>query len=409
MKTKQLGIQPKKVLPALLGTVVEYYDYALYGLCAAALAQHFFPSEDTTVSLLKAYGVFAIGSFAKPLGALFFGYIGDKKGRRFALQISMIGVAVPTTVMAFLPDYKAWGWMASGALILCRFFQGFFVAGEADGVALYVYEHVDKSRACFANSLCHLASGSGIFFASSVIEKQFDFGFQEAWRAPFLIGGFLGAGVLLLRQFITETPDYIATQFDIVEPFRLRSFLLVALLVGSIGGMYQYVFIFMPSFFVETSVVAIEDKAKILSWMLLCYTSISPFIGLLADKVGHERVMWAFGVCVLVCGSLVAVGAGLGGVSLFTLLLTSICLSGFHTPGFVVLAKHFPVTQRYRSLAIGHAIGALVFSGSTPLVALTLYKVSGMVQLPFVYFTSLVLMGLSAVFYVGRIEKFART
>ena len=406
---KYRGMTPKKILPALLGTVVEYYDYALYGLCAATLAQHFFPSEDMTVSLLKAYGVFAIGSLAKPLGAVFFGFLGDLKGRRFALQLSMIGIAVPTTVIAFLPDYHKWGWFAPAILILCRFFQGFFVAGEADGVALYVYEHVDKHRACFANSLCHLASGSGIYLASYMIAQNLDLGFQAPWRAPFLIGGLLGAGVLVLRQFITETPEFVAATIRAIEPFRLKLFLIVALLVGSIGGMYQFFFIFMPTYLVDLQLLAASDKAATLSWMLLCYTFVSPFMGLLADRLGQERLMKIFGFCMIVCGCMLSLGVLLGRIPLALLFLSAICLSGFHTPGFVVLAKHFPVHQRYRSLAIGHAVGSLVFSGSTPFVALYLYKVSNLPNLPFVYVVLLISMGVMAVLSLERMKKFARS
>lgn len=404
------GLKPKSVLPALFGTIVEYYDYALYGLCAAVLAQHFFPSHDETASLLKAYGVFAVGSFAKPLGALFFGFLGDLKGRRFALQISMIGVALPTTVIAFLPDHTVWGYGATAALILCRFFQGFFVAGEADGVALYIYEHVDETRACFSNSLCHLASGSGVYLASYMIAQNYDLGLQHQWRTPFLVGGLMGFAVLAVRQFIHETPAYLNKENQQERetiPFAFKPFWIVIMLVGSIGGMYQFFFIFLGTYLVDLQVLEGSQKAFTVSILLLCYSGASPFMGILADKIGYERQMVLFGCLVLICALMMALSVAFHQYSLSLMMGMAVCLSGMHTPGFVVLAKHFPVQYRYRSMAIGHALGSMIFSGSTPFIALSLYQFTHIKAMPFMYFLTLTLGGVFSVVALQRVEEFS--
>ena len=104
----------------LLGTLVEYYDYALYGFTAVLISQLYFPAVDPTASLLKTYVVFALGSIAKPIGSLIFGWIGDHMGRKIALQWSILGIFIPTTLIGLLPTYEEWGISATIILIFCR-------------------------------------------------------------------------------------------------------------------------------------------------------------------------------------------------------------------------------------------------------------------------------------------------
>ena len=209
----------KNFFIALCGTVIEYYDYALYGFSAAIIAGHFFPQSDPTVALLQTFGVFATGSMAKPLGSLVFGRLGDRKGRKPTLSISMVGIAIPTTLIGLLPGYEQWGWISPFMLLLCRIFQGIFLAGEYDGVVIFVLEHIKKNRACFANSIIGVAAFSGIYLASvasSIVSSQSmpDW----VWRVPFLIGGVLGMITLILRRYLNETEPF--QQFQKSEAFK---------------------------------------------------------------------------------------------------------------------------------------------------------------------------------------------
>src|SRR3546814_12794400 len=120
----------KTLLTALAGTFIEYYDYALYGFTASLIAVHFFPEDDPTVSLIQTFGIFALGSCAKPLGALIFGSLGDSRGRRFSLRLSMLGIALPTMVIGLLSDYITWGRVSPFILLLCLLFQVLLGAGE---------------------------------------------------------------------------------------------------------------------------------------------------------------------------------------------------------------------------------------------------------------------------------------
>ena len=126
----------KKVTGAFLGTIVEYYDYSLYGFSAGIIAEKFFPGVDKVSSLMYVFAIYALSYLAKPIGSIFFSKIGDKYGRRFSLKITMVGIAIPTLIIGILPEYNSIGVLTTQILVLCRFFQGFFVAGEYDGAAI---------------------------------------------------------------------------------------------------------------------------------------------------------------------------------------------------------------------------------------------------------------------------------
>ena len=179
----------KVFLPAILGNIVEYYDYTLYGFCAAFFSSQFFPNDDPTVALIKTFGIFVAGSFSKPLGALIFGFIGDRYGRSVALKISMIGIAFPTALIGLMPSYESIGWFAPMLLLVCRILQGIFTAGESDGVRIFIYEFVGKHRPCFATSLTTIAYMIGIYLASYISKLFLSEPMNDwIWRIPFLIG-----------------------------------------------------------------------------------------------------------------------------------------------------------------------------------------------------------------------------
>ena len=172
------------------------------------MAIHFFSSGDATTSLIKAFGVFAVGSLSKPLGALIFGYLGDIQGRRISLRYSMVGISFPTFLVGILPGYDSWGWGAAFCLVCCRMLQGVFIAGESDGVRIYVFEHFGKKYPCFITSLVGCGAYLGIALASLVASQVSAQG--ESWRLVFLGCSVFGIIVFILRRFLVETPPFLA-------------------------------------------------------------------------------------------------------------------------------------------------------------------------------------------------------
>ena len=182
----------RRFFPILLGTIFEYYDVALYGFLAIPFSKLFFGALDPSVSLLETYGILALASLAKPLGALFFSHLGDKYGRKTALSYNLIGVGIPTLLIAVLPGYDVLGFWAPFCLLIFRTFQNFFLGGEFDGASLYIFEHTSPKRKCFTSSLLFLCFSLGTFLASSVVTFTLQEGMPSwSWRFAFLGGGIL--------------------------------------------------------------------------------------------------------------------------------------------------------------------------------------------------------------------------
>src|SRR4026207_2371591 len=151
----------KMILAGAIGNVLEWYDLALYGCCAPVFAALCFPSNSPSASLISAFGVFAIGFLARPLGALIFGHWGGRLGRRNALAWSVLLMAVPTGAVGLLPTFEAIGVIAPIALILCRFLQGLSVGGEFTGSATFLVEHAASSQRGYIGSWAGLRAPVG--------------------------------------------------------------------------------------------------------------------------------------------------------------------------------------------------------------------------------------------------------
>jgi len=420
---------------SILGTIVEYYDYALYGFCAVILAQQFFPTTDPTVSLLKTYGVFFAGSFSKPLGALVFGFIGDSYGRSPALKISLLGIAIPTIVVGLLPSYKELGWVAPLILLLCRISQGIFVSGESDGVRIYILETFGKKYPCFANSLVGFACLLGIYLAS--IASTFNTIANAPlwmWRVPFIIGGLCGIVVVILRHSLKETPEFIyylnkkyldeKNQNHKIENLRnqinskdykqhdkgykafkdlwlrnWKSILAIILICGSAGGTYHFYLVFWNAY--QSSVLQMIDNASAVantSQAVLIFMLCLPLSGWFGDKYGALKVVKTSSYIVILLVVLNAYLISQGIIYFGLTLLISAGLAFIQGPSLILFyIPKFVVEERFRCFSLGHAMGSLLFSGSTPFVSLWIWKKTEIAMAPLIYFIFLMLLGLIAI------------
>ena len=200
----------KTLLAGAIGNVLEWYDFALYGYFAPVLASLFFPSDSRSLSLISAFGVFAVGFLARPLGAMLFGYWGDTLGRRHALAWSILLMAVPTCLVELLPTYGTIGVLAPIALTLCRFLQGLSVGGEFTGSATFLVEHAAASQRGYVGSWAGfsaqigalLGSGVGALIASSLTEEALH---QWGWRILFVRGGLIAVAGWYVRTSVPES------------------------------------------------------------------------------------------------------------------------------------------------------------------------------------------------------------
>jgi MFS transporter, MHS family, proline/betaine transporter len=405
--TLPFGISIGKKAPifliSLFGNTLEYFEYTIYGFLAPILAMHFFPSDDPTTSLIKAFGVIAVGSFAKPLGALIFGYIGDIKGRSITLRYTMVGIAIPTFIVGILPGYDSWGWRAVAALVTCRMFQGIFMAAESDGVRIYVFEHFGHKHPCLISASISCSAYGGMAIASLVASQIATEG--SAWRWAFLGSGFYGLMIYLLRRHMVETPPFERLQqsghaavslTDIVKS-RWPSLLRTIMICGAVGGIYHFNFVFQGTYLSKVLNIMSSEFAPQLSFYLLCiYVLTLPIAGWTADRFGYVRVGKLGGIITIGLAMINLVLIHDAIVSLPIIMLTTISMAFFVAPAYLFLTQQYDVKIRFRSFCLGHAIGSMLFSGTTPVVCLFLWQKTGFAFAPFAYFLFLITLGIIA-------------
>ncbi len=371
----------KKITGAFLGTIVEYYDYSLYAFSAGILAAKFFPGVDKLESLMYVFAIYAFSYFAKPFGSIFFSRIGDLYGRKFSLRITMVGIAIPTLMIGLLPDYHSIGFLSTQILILCRFFQGFFVAGEYDGAAIYVIEHLGEKYHYTASAVARATGVAGLvlgiastnFFNSSIFPEW-------GWRIPFLLSMPLALLTIYYRKYLEETPDFIKAkkdgfEFDGIVHFiqkRWKILLMVILLAGGFGVTYQIAIVFMKQYLpiVVPKTSSIITTFSIL--IVLVFGAVMPFAGLLADKFSLRVVVKVSVLMTLFSSALliISIYAQLFNLTLVACILLAASVAPFNALAHGVIVKAFNVNERYRGVSLGHTTGSMLMSGTANFICL---------------------------------------
>src|SRR5215813_6642301 len=203
----------KVILAAAVGTMIEWYDFYIFGSLTAVLALKFYPPGNNTFAYLAYLATFAIGLVVRPFGALFFGRIGDLVGRKYTFLVTLVIMGGATAGIGMLPTYATAGWFAPIVLIALRALQGLALGGEYGGAAIYVAEHAPDHMRDFYTRFIQICSPLGIFvsltviliFQNSLSQESFD---NWGWRIPFLLSILLVAISLYIRLRMKESPIF---------------------------------------------------------------------------------------------------------------------------------------------------------------------------------------------------------
>lgn len=386
----------KKVTAAFLGTIVEYYDYSLYGFSASILAKHFFPQLDYLTGLTYIFAVYAVSYWAKPLGSLFFSKIGDKYGRSISLKITIVGMAIPTVIIGLLPDYNSIGVISTQILVMCRFFQGFFVAGEYDGAAIYVIEHLGKKYHYTASALTRAMGVLGLLFGIAITNFCNSSIFPSwGWRVPFLLSLPLACVTMYYRNFLEETPDFIDAKKDTIEFNKLIDFvrkkwkllILIIIFSGGFGITYQVSIIFMKQYL---PLILKESKNIIQTFSIvavLAFGTTMPIAGICADYYGAKLVFRVSVILAIIAAIFMILGINyqLLNLTLMSWLLLAIAVAPFNALAHGVIIKLFKSRERYRGIGLGHTIGSLLMSGTANYICLAVMNNYNIILFPIIY------------------------
>jgi MHS family proline/betaine transporter-like MFS transporter len=396
-----------------IGNVLEWYDFALYGYFAPVFAAMFFPSEQPSVSLLSAFGVFAIGFLARPLGALLFGYIGDTLGRREALAWSVILMAIPTVVVGLLPAYATIGIAAPLLLTCCRFLQGLSVGGEFTGSVTFLVEHASPSQQGYIGSWAGfsaqmgalLGSGVGALVASNLTEEALH---RWGWRIPFLLGSLIAFVGWYLRTRIPESPAFEQVRHagalsatPILEVFTHQR-VAVAKVIGLVwlhGVGFYLLYVYLTTYLSSVTTVPLGTVLTMNTACMLLLTVLIPLMGHLSDRVGQTPLLLigAAGLAISAYPSFVWLTSGDLPLVWAAYVWLTVLMACYLGPFFAVVVTLFPIAQRYTGLSAGYNIAAALFGGTAPLVATLLIEWSGNTLSPSLYLTLCALISLSVI------------
>lgn len=387
--------QFKIILACLSGNVLEWFDFAVYGYLAPVLATEFFPSAHKLTGILLSYSVFAIGFLARPLGALIFGHIGDTRGRKTALLLSTVAMAIPTCLIGILPVYASVGLLAPLLLILCRICQGLSVGGEFTGSFIYLIEQASHKRRGFFSCWADVGCAIGMILGSATVallnavythDQLQHFG----WRLPFLSGILLALVAFYMRSHLFESAEFLQIKKTRATPLRdafkeYPAVIFYSTLLIAINSLAFYILVvFLPNQNVLLGKFSAE-KIYLFNIIILFVVMLSTILAASAcdyfDKV-KIYIIGATGCLLLAYPVFYALNHfGLSG-QLLLLGLFSIAVGCCYGPRPLLLVESAQTRIRYSTIAFSFNIGNALFGGTAPLLATFLVAKTGSIELP---------------------------
>ena len=407
----------RNIVGGVIGNILEWYDFAVFGYFAPIIGAQFFPSEDKLASTISAFGVFAAGYMMRPLGGMIFGSIGDRLGRKKALQLSVTMMALPTILLAFLPTHAQIGVAASILLVLLRLIQGVSVGGELIGSISFITESAPPRWRGLYGSWTLFSAIGGVMLGSlmaTILHGILDEGaiHDWGWRIPFLAGfGVAGFGVWM-RKGMVETPDFQKhreagdiEKSPILEALRSmpRKILHLMFLVMVMGGGFYMLFVWWPTYLTKIIPRPVPHALMVNTISMLALMILIPIMGLLSDIWGRRKVLVsAMGALVIFTYPLFVYsdqGTFIG--ALVCQLLFALFFSGIQGTMSATMAEMFPMKTRFSGIAIGYNISLALFGGTAPLVSTWLIdKTDHDITAPAYYLIALTLMSLGAALFV---------
>ncbi len=370
----------KTTITATLGTLLEWAEYTFFAYMADQLSNFFFDIQDANLARLKTYGIFATSYFMRPLGAILFGTLGDKMGRKPALMSSMLLMGIATVSIGCLPTYAEVGSLAAILLLVCRLLQGIAVGGEFHGAITFLHEHAEK-RPFFIGSFAPFAAAGGMAIGSFAATLTLLPGAPAwSWRIPFLCSGFLCLLALYLRSNIEETQPFQRAKREkrlVQNPiFKVFKEQKKALLLTACISIFVAVYVYIGNIFFKITCINVgglrpEIASQIVTFGQVLAACLILICGRFADKIGGKRMCLTGLTLAIIAGPIILATAQTGDV-LLTIsgqVLYAIVNGLVSSSMMTLLMQEFHTETRYSGSAFGWSISAAIFGGTALMVA----------------------------------------
>ncbi|MDP9192133.1 MAG: MHS family MFS transporter [Acidobacteriota bacterium] len=385
----------KIIFASGLGTMIEWYDFYIFGSLAVIMSEVMFPQGDPTWALIKTWALFATGFIVRPFGAIVFGRIGDLIGRKYAFMVTLTIMGLSTFLIGLLPTYASIGLLAPSILLVLRLLQGLALGGEYGGAAVYVAEHVPDHRRGFYTSFIQITATLGLFVSLGVVlgvkQMMSDQAFQSwGWRVPFLLSIVLVGMSLYIRMRMSESPLFASLKSQgktSTAPLResfgnwknLRIVLLVLFGATAGQGIVWYTGQFYALSFLQSVMkIDIVKSSIIVAVALLLGIPFFTVFGALSDRIGRLKIMMAGNLIAAltylpIYKAMAHYGADPKNPNMVMLTLLVfvqvIYVTMVYGPIAAFLIEAFPARIRYTSFSLPYHIGNGWFGGTLPLIA----------------------------------------
>ncbi|MES2292434.1 MAG: MFS transporter [Pseudomonadota bacterium] len=396
----------RSILAAAAGNVLEWYDFTVYAYMAPYIAAKFFPGDDPVAGLLAVFATFGLGFVIRPLGGILIGRFGDLKGRKAALLVTIVLMALGTAGIGLVPGRDAIGGLAPWLLVLCRLLQGFSAGGEWGSSTAFIYEWAPGNRRGFFSSLQQSSVAGGMLLGSAVAalfgtllskSQMADFG----WRIPFLLGVLIIPIGFYMWRYVEETPVFAARKS---EPVAFGKGILLAAQASGIIVIwtvaYYAILTYMPVFTARYSHLgpAAALWSNALSLFVLAVTI--PFFGTLADRIGRKPLLLigAGGFALLSYPLFLLIVKSEGVLPVVLAQIVFALMTAIYSGGApAAVTEIFPVASRLLWMSTGYSLTVALFGGFGPYISTWLVKTTGSPLSPVIYIVGCACLSLAVI------------
>jgi len=430
----QTPVNPRSrvLIASLIGTTIEFYDFYVYATAAVLVFPSlFFPGGDPTTALLSSFAVFGAAMVARPIGAIFFGHLGDRLGRKRTLVVSLLTMGLATLLIGVLPTYAQAGWTATALLVLMRLAQGFALGGEWSGAALVATENAPRGKRALYGTFPQLGAplgfiiGNGLFLiigallpsAAGTDPTQPSDAFSSwGWRIPFLFSAVMVAIGLWVRSRLVESAVFAKTR----EAGKVRKLPLAAvvsghwkqLILGTFFMLATYVLFYLMTTFslsygrtpkgaaVPGLGYSYTTFVLMMIFGVLFFAVFTLVSGPLADKYGRRATLMWVTAAIVVFGLVWVPLIGLGTLGVVLWLVLGFTLMGMtFGPMGALLPELFPTSVRYTGSGISYNVSSILGAAVAPFIAVALWQAGdGSPWLVGVYLSAMAVLTLIALF-----------
>lgn len=434
-QTEEQAMVRKVAVSSFLGNFIEWFDYASYSYFATTIALVFFPTDNHTVAMLQTFGVFALSFILRPIGALFWGRYGDKKGRKAALAHSIMFMSGASFLIGCLPSYSVIGVGAPILLLLLRMVQGFSASGEYAGAATFLGEYAPTSKRGIYCSLIPASTAIGLLAGSTLATLMTANMNSSAmvgwgWRVPFLLAGPLGLIVLYIRTKLSDSPVYqsmndalesksaasadgqVVSKSGMFAPLaelfhnHLKALIISfgACVLNAVG--FYTVLTYLPTYLSDTVGMDATQSGTITTICLVAYVFMVFGMGHISDKFGRKKVL--IGACVAFIVLTVPAFLILNTSQFWPVLLVELAMCATLTANDGTLSSYltetFPTSVRFTGFAFSFNLANAIFGGTASFIATGLIALTGSSIAPAWY-----MVGVAAIALVAMILSHENT